>query len=93
MTTSTGHRNRPERRSGATNGVWPMVKRWWPLGPFVLAGLLVALAAALDTGDSGRRDAALLIGSFALYVLLPLATLIAVTVLIVRHRMRAGLWR
>lgn len=88
MTTSAAHPGRPGRKFDGNRGVRGTVRRWWPLGLFLLAGLLVALATVLDTGGSSQRDAALLIGSFALYVVLPLAVLTALTVLIVRQRLR-----
>ena len=48
---------------------------------------LVLVAFALDAGGPGARDAALLLGSLALYVLLPLAALWLVVAL-VRSRRR-----
>jgi high-affinity Fe2+/Pb2+ permease len=50
-----------------------------------LASVLVAFL--LDRGSSGTRDAALLLGSLAIYVLLPLAVLWLVVAL-VRSRRR-----
>ena len=47
---------------------------------------LVLAAFALDTGGPGARDAALLLGSLALYVLLPLAALWLVVALIRSRR-------
>ncbi len=47
---------------------------------------LVLVAFALDTGGAEARDAALLIGSVALYVLLPLAVLWLVVALLRARR-------
>lgn len=89
MTTSAPPRSRRRRRqSGDDETIAGLARRWWPLGPFILSGLLIALATALDAGDSSHRDAALLIGSVALYIVLPLAVLTALTVMIVRQRLR-----
>lgn len=86
MTASAGRRSGPRRGSDGEQHMMRAGRRWWPLGPLVLAGLLIALATVLDRGDSGQRDAALLIGSFALYILLPLAVVIGLAVLAMRYR-------
>ena len=58
-----------------------------PAVAVALALALVLVAFLLDTGGEQGRDAALLIGSAALYVLLPLAVLWLVVAL-VRSRRR-----
>lgn len=81
---------RGRRQPGPIDGAGSLrrgfVKRWWPLAPPILSGLLLALAFWLDTGGPGERDAALLIGSLALYLLLPLSLLIAAVVVVLRDR-------
>jgi hypothetical protein len=54
------------------------------------AGLVLLLVAfALDLGPEGARDVALLLGTYVLYVLLPLASVwLVVAVLLARHRRR-----
>jgi hypothetical protein len=52
----------------------------------VAALALVLVAFVLDTGGTGARDAALLIGSVALYLLLPLAVLWLVVALLRARR-------
>ena len=56
-------------------------------GPAALLGLalvLLLVAVILDRGSEGNRDAALLLGSFALYALLPAAA-VWLLVAVVRH--------
>ncbi len=81
---------RGRRQPGPIDGVDSLrrgfVSRWWPLGPPILSGLLIALAVWLDTGGPRERDAALLIGSLALYLLLPLSLLVAAVVVALRIR-------
>ncbi len=48
---------------------WRSVR--WPALSLLASGLLVALAFALDGGSSAQRDAALIIGSVSLYILVP----------------------
>ena len=54
------------------------------------AGLVLLLVAfALDLGPEAARDVALLLGTYVLYVLLPLASVwLVVAVLLARHRRR-----
>jgi hypothetical protein len=46
-----------------------------PLFTFGAGIALVAIAFLLDMGPPGARDAALLLGTYALYVLLPLSSI------------------
>jgi hypothetical protein len=47
----------------------------WPLLAVAISGLLAILAFWLDTGGAAGRDVALVVGSVALYVLIPLSLL------------------
>lgn len=84
--TATAGRPSGRRHSDGDHLIPRAVERWWPLGPVVLAAVLIGLATVLDRGDAGQRDAALLVGSFALYFLLPLALVILLVFLVQRHR-------
>jgi len=57
-----------------------------PLLALVLAVIVILLAFALDRGPEGSRDAALLIGSLGLYVLLPLAVVWLVVAVVLHAR-------
>jgi len=57
-----------------------------PVVAVAVAVALVLVAFALDAGGPGARDAALLVGSAALYVLLPLAVLWLVVALVRTRR-------
>lgn len=57
----------------ASGGTWRVVR--WPVLAVVIAAGLVAVAFVLDTGSAAARDAALLIGTPALWLLLPAAAL------------------
>jgi uncharacterized membrane protein len=59
-----------------------------PLATLTLAVLVVLVAVLLDRGSPGSRDAALIVGSLGLYVLLPLAALWLVVALVRRRRRR-----
>lgn len=56
-----------------SGGTWRAVR--WPVLAVVIASGLVAAAFVLDTGSPAARDAALLIGAPALWLLLPAAAL------------------
>ena len=58
-----------------------------PVIAVAVALALVLVAFLLDRGSAGARDAALLLGSLALYVLLPLAV-VWLVVALVRARRR-----
>jgi hypothetical protein len=58
-----------------------------PVVAVAVALALVLVAFLLDRGPSGARDAALLLGSLALYLLLPLAV-VWLVVALVRARRR-----
>ena len=47
----------------------------WPLGMLIGAIVALGLAFWLDTGSERSRDVALLLGSLAIYLLIPLALL------------------
>ena len=67
----------------------PGQSRSLPRAPVVAVAaalVLVLVAFLLDTGGEQGRDAALLIGSAALYVLLPLAVLWLVVALVRARR-------
>jgi len=58
-----------------------------PLFLFGAGIVLLLVAFGLDLGSAGARDLALLLGSYALYVLLPLASVwLVVAVLLARRR-------
>ena len=70
---------------GAPPGLWRAVR--WPLLVVAVAGLAIAVAAALDQTDA--REWALTIGGPALVVLLPIG-LIWLAVAVIRHLVRRG---
>ena len=58
-----------------------------PLFLFGVGVVLLVVAFLLDLGSAGARDVALLLGSYTLYVLLPLASVwLVVAVLLARRR-------
>jgi hypothetical protein len=59
-----------------------------PVAALVVAALVVLLAFVLDQGSSGSRDAALLIGSLGLYILLALAVIWLIVAAVLRWRSR-----
>ncbi len=60
-----------------------------PLFLFGTGLVLLLVAFALDLGSAGARDVALLLGTYVLYVLLPLASVwLVVAVLLARRRRR-----
>ena len=68
---------------GVPPGLWRAVR--WPLLVVAVAGLAIAVAAALDQTDA--REWALTIGGPALVVLLPIG-LIWLAVAVIRHLVR-----
>lgn len=68
------------------NSTWRAIR--WPVVMLVVALAMLAVATVLDTGSGRARDAALLIGVAALYVLLPVAVLWAVVALVLQRRTR-----
>ena len=58
-----------------------------PLFLFGAGIVLLVVAFLLDLGSAGARDVALLLGTYVLYVLLPLASVwLVVAVLLARRR-------
>lgn len=56
------------------------VKSWWtsftgPVLSLIVTGTLLVVAFGLDLGSESQRDAALLVGTVALYVLAPLSVI------------------
>jgi hypothetical protein len=70
---------------GTSPGLWRAVR--WPLLVLAVAGLAIAVAAALDQTDA--REWALTIGGPALVVLLPIG-LIWLAVAVIRHLVQRG---
>ena len=69
----------------------PMTRSFrWPLVALAVGALLLLVAMMLDRGGAQSRDAALLIGVVALYVVLPLAVLWLIVVAVVRARSGPG---
>jgi len=62
----------------------------WPLIALAVGVLLLLVAMILDRGGAQSRDAALLVGVAALYVVLPLAVLWLIVVAILRARSGSG---
>jgi hypothetical protein len=61
-----------------------------PLITLAVGVLLLLIALVLDRGGERGRDLALLIGSAALYVVLPVAVIWLIAVTIVRASSRSG---
>jgi uncharacterized membrane protein YqjE len=59
-----------------------------PLATLAVAALVVLVAVLLDRGSPRSRDAALIVGSLGLYVLLPLAAIWLFVTLVLRRRHR-----
>ena len=72
----------------ASSGTWRAVR--WPVLAVLIAAGLVAVAFVLDTGSAAARDAALIIGAPALWLLLPAAALWLRIVLVRARRSRSG---
>jgi hypothetical protein len=70
---------------GSTPDLWRAVR--WPLLVLAVAGLAIAVAAALDRTDA--REWALTIGGPALVVVLPIG-LVWLAVAVVRYLLRRG---
>jgi len=51
-----------------------------------LSLVLVLVAVVLDRGSAGSRDAALIVGSLALYALIPMAAIWLLVIALVRRR-------
>ncbi len=81
---------------GPETGAGAPVKSWWtsftgPIVSLVLTGTLLAVAFGLDLGSESQRDAALLVGTVALYVLAPLSLIWLIATIWARlARNRAG---
>lgn len=79
-----------------TEAVAP-VRGWWtsfagPISSLVLTVTLLVVAFGLDKGSEAQRDAALMVGTVALYVLAPLSVIWLIAVVWARFgRNRPGI--
>ena len=67
--------------------MWRAIR--WPVGAVVVSGALIGLAFLLDMGGPVARDAALAIGAYSMFLLLP-ASVIWLLVAIVLYWFRHG---
>jgi len=67
--------------------MWRAIR--WPIVTLAIGGALVLLAGWLDTGSRSARDAALLVGSFALGFVVPAAVIWLAVALILYWRDRS----
>jgi hypothetical protein len=61
-----------------------------PATAFAVALSLVLVAVVLDRGSAGSRDAALIVGSLALYAMIPMAAIWLLIALVLRRRSPDG---
>lgn len=60
----------------------------WPVMAVLVSAALIVLSFVLDTGSSGARDAALILGVVSIYVLAPLSVLWLI-IAAIRHQRRS----
>ncbi len=64
----------------------PVLRR--PVVALAVALVVLVLALVLDQGSAGSRDAALIVGSLALYLLIPLSVIWLVVAVVLHLRAR-----